>query len=237
MMPAHNFHCGLFPALAETTRAWYPMVRVGALCAVGFASGLIAGCGELEPVREPERVEFELTTDTLQASVRDAQRMMAELRRSVGNWRKLRSPEPSLKARSEKRNGGLSKHGRSSSSNGKNWPQFGPSGRMRSKGAFHYRVGRRRLRRLSHERDTQVLCVTGRRRSHFPPVAGCRFLRSTIRHQNFLKRLRWWSTQRRYCRCQPTVYPRLRLSGRGIHWNVCRSSPAIHSGASHRSIM
>jgi LysM repeat protein len=80
MMPAHNFHRGLFPALAETTRAWYPMVRVGALCAVGFASGLIAGCGELEPVREPERVELELTTDTLKASVRDAQRMIAELR-------------------------------------------------------------------------------------------------------------------------------------------------------------
>ncbi|MEP6889781.1 MAG: hypothetical protein ABI955_03675, partial [Nitrospirota bacterium] len=80
MMPAHNFHRGLFPALAETTRAWYPMVRVGALCAVGFASGLFAGCGELEPMREPERVELELTTDTLKASVRDAQRMIAELR-------------------------------------------------------------------------------------------------------------------------------------------------------------
>ena len=80
MMPAHNFHRGLFPALAETTRACYPMVRVGALCVVGFASGLFAGCGELEPVREPERVELELTTDTLKASVRDAQRMIAELR-------------------------------------------------------------------------------------------------------------------------------------------------------------
>ena len=80
MMPAHNFHCGLFPALAEPTCAWYPMVRVGVLCAVGFASALLAGCGELEPMREPEMVEFELTTDTLKASVRDAQRMIAELR-------------------------------------------------------------------------------------------------------------------------------------------------------------
>ena len=80
MMPAHNFHCGLFPALAEPSCAWYPMVRVGVLCAVGFASALLAGCGELEPMREPEMVEFELTTDTLKASVRDAQRMIAELR-------------------------------------------------------------------------------------------------------------------------------------------------------------
>ena len=80
MMPAHNFHCGLFPVLAEPTRAWYPMVRVGVLCAVGFASALFAGCGELEPMREPEMVELELTTDTLKASVRDAQRMIAELR-------------------------------------------------------------------------------------------------------------------------------------------------------------
>ena len=83
MMPAHNFHRGLFPALAETTRAWYPMVRVGVLCAVGFASSLLAGCGELEPVREPERVELELTTDTLKASVRDAQRTIAELREDL----------------------------------------------------------------------------------------------------------------------------------------------------------
>ncbi len=80
MMPAHNFHRGLFLALAETTCAWYPMVRVGALCAVGLVSVVFAGCGELEPVREPERVELELTTDTLKASVRDAQRMIAELR-------------------------------------------------------------------------------------------------------------------------------------------------------------
>ncbi len=80
MMPDHIIHRGLFPVLAETTRAWYPMVRVGALCAVGFASGLFTGCGELEPMREPERVELELTTDTLKASVRDAQRMIAELR-------------------------------------------------------------------------------------------------------------------------------------------------------------
>lgn len=62
------------------TRAYLPTVRVGVLCAVGFSSALFAGCGELEPMREPEVVDLELTTETLKASVRDAQRTVAELR-------------------------------------------------------------------------------------------------------------------------------------------------------------
>ncbi len=62
------------------TRAYLPTVRVGVLCAVGFSSFLFAGCGELEPMREPEVVDLELTTDTLKASVRDAQRTVGELR-------------------------------------------------------------------------------------------------------------------------------------------------------------
>jgi LysM repeat protein len=80
MMPALSFHRELFTILAATTRSWYPMARAGVLCAVGFASVLFAGCGELEPMREPAMAELELTTDTLKASVRDAQRMIAELR-------------------------------------------------------------------------------------------------------------------------------------------------------------
>ncbi len=56
------------------------MVRIGVLCAVGFASVLFVGCGGLEPMREPEVVDLELTTDTLKASVRDAQRIVADLR-------------------------------------------------------------------------------------------------------------------------------------------------------------
>lgn len=79
-MAIHYRHRRPFQALVEATRVCYPMVRVGALCAVGFASALFAGCGELEPMREPEVVDLELTTDALKASVRDAQRMVAELR-------------------------------------------------------------------------------------------------------------------------------------------------------------
>ncbi len=75
-----NRHCRLLQASVETIRACYPTVRVGVLCAVGFASALFAGCGELEPMREPEVVDLELTTDTLKASVRDAQRTVVELR-------------------------------------------------------------------------------------------------------------------------------------------------------------
>jgi LysM repeat protein len=55
-------------------------VRVGALCAVGLASVLFAGCGELGAMREPGGGDLQLTTDMLKASVRDAQRMAAELR-------------------------------------------------------------------------------------------------------------------------------------------------------------
>jgi len=75
-----NRHRRLLQTLVEGTRACYPTVRVGVLCTVGFASALFAGCGELEPMREPEVVDLELTTDTLKASVRDAQRTVAELR-------------------------------------------------------------------------------------------------------------------------------------------------------------
>lgn len=51
-----------------------------AWCAIGVASILLVGCGELEPMHEPEVVDLQLTTDTLKTSVRDAQRMVAELR-------------------------------------------------------------------------------------------------------------------------------------------------------------
>lgn len=40
----------------------------------------LGGCGELEPMVEPEVVDLQLTVDTLKASVRDAQRTVAELR-------------------------------------------------------------------------------------------------------------------------------------------------------------
>ena len=82
-MAIHHHYHGLLRASAEALGVCYPAARVGALCAVGLASIVLAGCGELEPVREPERVELELTTDTLKASVRDAQRTIAELREDL----------------------------------------------------------------------------------------------------------------------------------------------------------
>ncbi|OGW47119.1 MAG: hypothetical protein A2V62_04465 [Nitrospirae bacterium RBG_19FT_COMBO_58_9] len=73
-------NCRLHEASAEAARICYPPVRGGVLCAVGFASVLFAGCGELEPMREPEVADLQLTADTLKTSVRDAQRIVAELR-------------------------------------------------------------------------------------------------------------------------------------------------------------
>jgi LysM repeat protein len=84
----HNVHGSLTKASVQTTRTYLPTVRVGTLCAVGFASALFAGCGELEPMREPEVVDLELTTDTLKASVRDAQRTVAELRTDLESRRR-----------------------------------------------------------------------------------------------------------------------------------------------------
>ncbi len=79
----HDAHGSLTNISVRTARAYLPTVRVGALCAIGFASALFVGCGELEPMREPEVVDLELTTDTLKASVRDAQRTVAELRADI----------------------------------------------------------------------------------------------------------------------------------------------------------
>ena len=65
---------------ADASRVSFSMVRVGVVAVVGLASALFMGCGELEPMREPEVVDLQLTTDTLKSSVRDAQRTVAELR-------------------------------------------------------------------------------------------------------------------------------------------------------------
>ena len=82
-MSRHNGHCRVLQTSIEATDTSYPPVRGGVLCAIGFAAALFAGCGELEPMREPEVVDLELTTDTLKASVRDAQRIAAELRNDL----------------------------------------------------------------------------------------------------------------------------------------------------------
>src|SRR4029077_5942099 len=76
----HNVHGRVRKTSVHTTSAYRLAVRVETLCAVGFAAVLFAGCGELEPMREPEVVELELTTDTLKSSVREAQRTVADLR-------------------------------------------------------------------------------------------------------------------------------------------------------------
>jgi hypothetical protein len=75
-----NHDRSLILASVDARRASSSMARVGVLAVVGLASALFGGCGELEPMREPEVVDLQLTTDTLKASVRDAQRTVAELR-------------------------------------------------------------------------------------------------------------------------------------------------------------
>ena len=76
----HNVHSNVTKTSVQSTPAYRVAVRAGTLCVVGFAAALFTGCGELEPMREPEVVELELTADTLKASVREAQRTVTELR-------------------------------------------------------------------------------------------------------------------------------------------------------------
>ena len=48
--------------------------------AIGAMVASLVGCGELEPMVEPEMIDLQLTVDTLKTQVRDAQRNVAELR-------------------------------------------------------------------------------------------------------------------------------------------------------------
>ncbi|HEU4683878.1 MAG TPA: LysM peptidoglycan-binding domain-containing protein [Nitrospira sp.] len=49
-------------------------------CSLALVLGSLAACGELEPMIEPEVADLQLTVDTLKTQVRDAQRVIAELR-------------------------------------------------------------------------------------------------------------------------------------------------------------
>ena len=77
-----------FQMSVAASSARHRMARFGTLWAVGFTTVLLVGCGELEPMREPEVVDLQLTTDTLRTSVRDAQRVVAELRIDLESQRR-----------------------------------------------------------------------------------------------------------------------------------------------------
>ena len=57
------------------------------LCAVGAMAFAATGCGELEPIVEPEIVDLQLTLDTLRTQVRDTQRTLAEVRAELESRR------------------------------------------------------------------------------------------------------------------------------------------------------
>lgn len=52
-----------------------------------FLAVSITGCGELEPLPDPEAENFQLTVDTLKGQVRDAQRNLVELRTELESRR------------------------------------------------------------------------------------------------------------------------------------------------------
>ena len=63
------------------------LVRTMTLCAVGVLALAITGCGELEPIVEPEIVDLQLTMDTLRTQVRETQRNLAEVRAELESRR------------------------------------------------------------------------------------------------------------------------------------------------------
>jgi LysM repeat protein len=54
---------------------------------VGIISGWSAACSPLEPIDEPEMSDLQLTVDTLKTSMRDSQRLIAELRAEADSRR------------------------------------------------------------------------------------------------------------------------------------------------------
>jgi len=63
------------------------VVRTMTLCCVGVLALAITGCGELEPIVEPEIVDLQLTMDTLRTQVRETQRNLAEVRAELESGR------------------------------------------------------------------------------------------------------------------------------------------------------
>jgi hypothetical protein len=62
-------------------------IRAMGLCMIVVLGLAGAGCGELEPIVEPEIVDMQLTLDTLRTQVRDAQRNLAEVRAELESRR------------------------------------------------------------------------------------------------------------------------------------------------------
>ena len=62
-------------------------LRITSWFAVIFFAVSMTGCGELEPLPDPEVENFQLTIDTLKGQVRDAQRNLVELRTELESRR------------------------------------------------------------------------------------------------------------------------------------------------------
>ena len=62
-------------------------LRAMAVFALGITAFAASGCGELEPIVEPEIVDLQLTLDTLRTQLRDAQRNLAEVRAELESRR------------------------------------------------------------------------------------------------------------------------------------------------------
>ena len=63
------------------------LVRAVAAASIVVVAVSAIGCGELEPIAEPDVVDLKLTIDTLKSQVRDAQRNLTEVRKELESRR------------------------------------------------------------------------------------------------------------------------------------------------------
>lgn len=76
---------GLNPSIWGLGADRYRVVLIG--IALGVFMGSVVACSPLEPLDEPEFSNLQLTMDTVKTSLRDAQRIIAELRAEVDSRR------------------------------------------------------------------------------------------------------------------------------------------------------
>lgn len=72
---------------ADGSFGWNSALRALLLCGLLGAGFAAAGCGELEPIVEPEVADLQLTLDTLRTQLRDAQRNLADVRAELESRR------------------------------------------------------------------------------------------------------------------------------------------------------
>lgn len=99
----HSYPYMAFLLKDRGSRSFVGWLQPALLKILGGSLLLMAGCGELEPMIEPEVQDLQLTVDTLKTQIRDSQRVMAELRTELESRRQELADAQVAKAQLEGR--------------------------------------------------------------------------------------------------------------------------------------